>query len=39
MAGAWQILVGRPDMVLDWTLAHLQMVTIACPIAIVLALQ
>ena len=38
MAGAWQILVGRPDMVLDWTLAHLQMVTIACAIAIVLAL-
>lgn len=38
MAGAWQILVGRPDMVLDWTLAHLQMVAIACAIAIVLGL-
>jgi len=38
MAGAWQILVERPDMVLDWTLAHLQMVAIACTIAIVLGL-
>ena len=38
MAGAWQILVERPDMVLDWTLAHLQMVAIACAIAIVLGL-
>jgi len=38
MAGAWQILVERPDMVLEWTLAHLQMVGIACAIAIVIGL-
>ena len=38
MAGAWQILVQRPDMVLEWTSEHLQMVGIACAIAIVIGL-
>ncbi|MFP3898376.1 MAG: ABC transporter permease [Dehalococcoidia bacterium] len=34
MRDAWQILVTRPDVVLDRTLQHLQMVGIACAIAV-----
>ncbi|MBE0431702.1 MAG: ABC transporter permease [Dehalococcoidia bacterium] len=36
MRDAWQILVRRPEVVLDRTLEHLQMVGIACGIAIVI---
>ncbi len=37
MTDAWRILVTRPDMVLDRTLEHLQMVGVACAIAIIIA--
>jgi len=36
MAGAWKILIERPDRVWEWTAQHLEMVGIACAVAILL---